>query len=394
MSYIAIADSRYGTKIGMFNGSPEPLFKSYNCELNCGTVTINWKERPAGMCHAPKEYRSELDMSGGCLVGERFYENEVPIEERVYGKFVHDKRYKKVVYRRASDQGNSGWVKKRMKIFSRSAGYRSRKELGGYEGICETFYVNGRAITQKFTHINGVNAYDIKIGVKCVDVMGPRNRLICVFKSDSPTARPDRLGNPIVNDFDMYKTYYLERRNANGVLLMSGQKVDGKKEGAWVEGKESGRYNAGIRVGKWKIDGIMYKYERGTAIPYELLEKANNMSIKEILAIPNTQVRALVMQKAKITDEVLKTATELIHEATQVMTTTNGKVVKNPIKLYEYPDLNGMMNKYIEVICPTTATKYQLDVPRDATDAIEALQWTYGVDKMAGDKPLKFVEET
>jgi hypothetical protein len=154
--------------------------------------------------------------------------------------------------------------------------------------------------------------------------------------------------------------------------------------------KEEGEYENDQRIGTWLIGGKEYVYHRGTAMPKELWEKPKEeLDLKEVLKIDNTQVRSLLLEKAEATPEKIASLGELIHQATQMMAHKK----KKKMRLYSVNVPNDDPMKFLQVECPSTDTKYFLRVPPTATKCHEALQWTYGRGQTFR-KQLKFVEET
>jgi hypothetical protein len=376
---ISIAD----THNALTNGG----FKAFNWNINSPRAKITIEYIDSGSISSLARWymhKHVITLDHGCMASEKKYKyhdswgedpNDTPkLEYEIkYGKYVQDKRYKTQKYRHAHYNGSDGLIRLNTRL------------LNLWPGICESLWVHGRLLKQSFFHRNGKLAYELRPCDKTFEVRTPRGALHMKLSPHSKVVvsrkqgiwRGYGYGEPILNHVDAIKSYYIEKYE-KGEIVEIGCYVDGKRKYDWV------------------VNGEKVYYERGTAIPKEYIDMMRNgkqMTIPELMKIENTQVRAIMFEKSEVTQEQLKSACELIDEAVQVMN-SSGKEVRNPMKLYKYPSMDGHLNKFLEVICPTTGTKYQLDVPKDSEKCMDALQWTYGVDQMLNDKPIQFVEET
>ncbi|MDD5423046.1 MAG: hypothetical protein PHT32_06480 [Candidatus Omnitrophica bacterium] len=391
MTMISIAD----TKNSLFHGG----FKAFQGDIlaSHGEIDIVYRERSStAMCSPVREYRSKVIIERGSMAKELSWIDNNLQYSVDYGKYIQDKRFKKEHYRRASIHGNDGIIRKNTDLFQK------------YEGMCESLYVQGRLISQRFIYPNGRIAYSLKPNSADIQILHPNGKVIMNFKPFQKLQSPKYHGSPLPNSFKEYRNCSIEEWNGNGALLQRGQKKDGKKEGLWIETKyvhipkpivkrmkashlrEEGEYENEQRIGTWLIDGKEYVYHRGTAIPKELWEKPKEeLDLKDVLKIDNTQVRSLLLEKAEATPEKIASLGELIHQATQMM----ARRKKKKMRLYSVKVPNDDPMKFLQVECPSTDTKYFLRVPPTATKCHEALQWTYGRGRIF-QKQLKFVEET
>lgn len=391
MTMISIADTRNSLLHGGFKACHTEI------EAGSGEIEILFRQRTGASSLCPvKTYRYLVTVERSSMSKEMFWIDNNLNYAIDYGDFDHDKRYKSAHYRKVSPHGGDGLMRVNTRLFNK------------WEGMCESLYINGRFMSQKFIYQNAVVAYDIKASSKDITVLHPNGSVVMIFRTTEKLTKPGEYGAPVPHYFEKHRNCYIEERTGNNELLRRGNLVDGKKSGLWHEVKsyhrenpstrrsrnshlkEAGHYDNDQRTGVWTIGDTEYIYHRGTAIPKYLWEKPKEeLDLKEVLKIDNTQVRSMLLEKAEATPEKIASLGELIHQATQMM----ARKKKKKMRLYSVTVPNDDPMKFLQVECPSTDTKYFLRVPPTATKCHEALQWTYGRGRIF-HKQLKFVEET
>ncbi len=389
MTMISIADSKNSLMYGGFKACQMEIDHGY------GEIEIIFRERTSSMS-PPKTHRCLVEIRRGYMDKEiKWTDNNLNYTVD-YGDFDHDKRYKTTHYRKVSPFGGDGLMRLNTRLFNK------------WDGMCESLYVNGRFISQKFIYPNAVIAYDIKASSKNITVRHPNGTVVMIFRTTEKITKPGTYGAPVPHYFEKCRNCFIEERTGNNELLRQGHLVDGNKSGLWHEVKryhrenpsvrryrdshlkEAGHYDNNQRIGMWTIGDIEYIYHRGTAIPKHLWDTPKEkLDLKEVLKVDNTQARALLLEKAEATPAKIASLGELIHEATQIMAHKK----KKKMRLYSVSVAKDDPMKFLQVECPSTGTNYYLAVPPTAKKCQEALQWTYGRG-MITDKVIKFVEET
>ena len=391
MTMISIADSKNSL---MYGG-----FKACHTEIEAGSVEIEilFRQRTGYSSLCPvKTHRFLIEVQRGSMSKEMKWTDNNLNYTVDYGDFDHDKRYKAAHYRKVSPHGGDGLMRINTRLFNK------------WDGMCESLYVNGHFMSQKFIYPNAVVAYDIKASSKDITVLHPNGSIVMNFRTTEKLTKPGEYGSPVPHYFEKHRNCYIEERSGNNELLRQGHLVEGMKSGLWHEVqvyhkqdpsirrhrdshlKEIGHYDNNQRIGMWTIGDIEYIYHRGTAIPKHLWDTPKEkLDLKEILKIDNTQARALLLEKAEATPAKIASLGELIHEATQIMAHKK----KKKMRLYSVSVAKDDPMKFLQVECPSTGTNYYLAVPPTAKKCQEALQWTYGRG-MITNKPITFVEET
>lgn len=161
--------------------------------------------------------------------------------------------------------------------------------------------------------------------------------------------------------------------------------------------KHRGEFRNRQRTGAWILRGSPVYFVHGVAINKKLWDTPpEKLNIKKVIRIKNAQMRAALL--AKIGPERL--VKEL--RGKTIDKTKNGmRLIELPIKLDEGRGKKNQHMRILQVTCPSTKTKYYLNVPdyivtgdkRIKLDKCEpARQWT-----MMNDNPkkrIKFAVET
>jgi hypothetical protein len=252
---------------------------------------------------------------------------------------------------------------------------RAKEKLFGNDGICHSWYHNGRLMRQRFIYANNHIAYNYNSrGKECI-VRDPKGEEIYKMKglidcrglwgghsvfNREPLYYGD--GTPVEPEGDIRAEWFLRSKpfelSFKGRVILSGQYENGQKIGRWIEG------------------GRVFYYERGVPIPKKLFEMPlEKLNVKEILNLPNAQTRMALM--SRIPPERIAKVGRLIHS-------------QGEMRLYS---IKGYDTRILRVKCPTTGSFYFLNVPSDSNHCERARQWTFHV----GDgiqKPIKFALET
>jgi hypothetical protein len=281
------------------------------------------------------------------------WDNKLKIEGKptyhiIYGKF--EKLGKtSVSFKQGSGQSKHGKA-------------RRAEKLGGHEGVCHSWYKNGRLIRQKFIYDNGKHAYNYNA---CGNV--------CTIK--------DYDGNVLFEvkgylsgkiDNAMYEGHSVFGRPMEDWFNYSKPFEVIKKGKTFYKGEVKDRQ----RVGEWFIDGKEYCYVKGVEIPKKLFNTPpDKLDPLAILKLPNAQARMALM--SKIDPKRIADCGKVVHK-------------DGDMRLYAIKNLEV---KILRVRCTTTKAYYYLRVPKDSKQCEQARQWTFGVGENF-DKPIKFEVET
>lgn len=334
---------------------------------NSGITTIS-----SGKCNGRSVYDSLMNgkviISGLDPTGRSFqriavikdgevWDNTLKVENKtvhriVYGQFEKDNRSGRgreiIHFKKGTGTGRHGKARRFEKLF-------------GHDGVCHSWYKNGRLVRQKFIYDNKITAYDYNAF-----------RASCTVK--------DYAGNVYYEI-----TGVLDGR---GSAYRGGHAIIGRNMEYWFNANHpfevkrrgrviyAGQTENNQRVGKWVLSGKINYYESGVAIPKKLYETpADKLDPVEILKIDNAQLRMALIHK--IGPEKVAEVGKVIHR-------------DKDMRLY---DIKGYDVRVLRVRCPTTKVYYFLRVPRDTTKCEEARQWTFGVGE-GFNEPIQFARET
>lgn len=269
-----------------------------------------------------------------------------------YGKFEKDLRNGREIvhFRSGTGKGKHGKARRYEKLF-------------GCEGVCHSWYKNGRLVRQKFIYDDNVVAYNYNAyGSSCIvkDYYGNvLYELKGILDGRGNAYRGDGGHSVLSRDMEYwFNTEYPFEVKKHGRVIYAGQ----------IENHQ--------RVGRWVIKGKAYYYEHGVAIPKKLFDTPpDQLNPVDILKIDNAQLRMALC--AKIGPEKIAAAGRVIHK--------DGEMRLFRIKGY---DVN-----VLRVKCPSTGSIYFLRVPHDTKKCEEARQWTFGVGD-GFNEPIEFAMET
>ena len=161
--------------------------------------------------------------------------------------------------------------------------------------------------------------------------------------------------------------------------------------------KHRGEFQNRQRTGEWILKGRPVYFVHGVTIAKKLWDTPpEKLSIRKVIRIKNAQMRAALL--AKIGPERLVKG---LKGKTIDSTKSGMRLIQLPIKLDEGRGKKNQHMRILQVTCPSTKTKYYLNVPdyivtgdkRIKLDKCEsARQWT-----MMNDNPkkrIKFAVET
>lgn len=309
---------------------------------------VNGKLTIKGVNSDNKLFERKVEMREGQVWDNKLKIEGKPTYHIVYGKF--EKLGKtSVSFKRGTGQSKHGKARRFEKLF-------------GYEGVCHSWYKNGRLVRQKFIYDNGKYAYDY-------NAYGD----VCSVK--------DYYGEPL---FEVKGYFSGKIDNA----MREGHSVFSKPMEEWFNyskpfevikrGKTfyKGEVKDRQRVGEWFIDGKEYCFVKGVEIPKKLYmtppEKLNPL---EILKLPNAQTRMALM--SKVDPKRIADCGKVIHK-------------DKDMRLYA---IKNFEVKILRVRCTTTKAYYYLRVPKDSKKCEQARQWTFGVGE-SFNEPIKFEVET
>jgi hypothetical protein len=239
---------------------------------------------------------------------------------------------------------------------------RSIEKFYGKNGVCHSWYSNGRLVRQRYVYDNRKVAYDYRFGNKPFFIKNYDGNAIYEVQG-----RLDGRNNAYYGCHSV-----LSRPMAEWFLQSAPFEV--KKNGKpFLKGEHT---TGGQRIGEWYIDGKQFFYQNGVAIPKKLYETPpDKLDPVKILQMTNAQVRMALM--SRIEPERIAKAGKIIHK-------------DGDMRLY---DIEGFDTKILRVKCTTTGAFYYLMVPKDSKECEPARQWTFGVGEWF-DKPIKFAKET
>lgn len=238
---------------------------------------------------------------------------------------------------------------------------RRYEKLFGKNGVCHSWYKNGRLVRQKFIYDNKKTAYDYNAFRGEYIVKDHKGGILFEIKGSLTTKDSAYYGCHSVLAKDM--RYWFNETKPFEV------KKDGKIFYA-------GLINNHQRVGEWVENGKKCFYVNGVAIPKRLYETPpEKLDPAKIIKLPNAQLRMAMMEK--IGPDRIAEIGRVVHK-------------DKAMRLY---DIKNYDVRILRVQCPTTNAYYYLKVPKDSSKCEEARQWTFGVGN-GFNEPIKFAKET
>jgi hypothetical protein len=146
----------------------------------------------------------------------------------------------------------------------------------------------------------------------------------------------------------------------------------------------AGEYRNNQRLGRWIENGKAVFYEHGVAIPEKLFNTApDKLDLKKLLKIPNAQLRMAMLEKARGDRNFGKRLAAM------------GKVVHRDGKMRLYA-VRRLDTRVLLVVCPSTGSRYFINVPHDSKNCEAARQWTFhvGAGVHTNGNQIKFSQET
>jgi hypothetical protein len=262
-------------------------------------------------------------------------------------------------------------------------------ELFDKDGVCHSWYKQGRLMRQKFIYDNQVLAYDWKLGAKETSVKDYYGKPLYHIKGEIDSSRRwagDTLFDTEMIRWTISRSFEIQKHIPifGMEVVLSGQyDGQGNRTGKWVEGVDTGEYLNSQRNGKWMLGGKEVFYEHGVAIPKKLHETPpEKLDIKKVLKEPNAQLRMALMAKARHDRNFGRRMAELGNEVHR----------QGSMRLY---DIKGFDTRILRVQCPSTKSLYFIQVPQDSQRCEEARQWTFHKGEgLHINGNIKFAQET
>jgi hypothetical protein len=282
---------------------------------------------------------------------------------------------------------------------------RLDQKLFGKKGKCRTRYSRGRMLWQDFRYANHhlayrlnqsdkevvIKYYDGKVAgiVRCPE-KGFSTRGGEVSRSDTHTCYKGEAYFKVNKreDWEDEKRDFDFSRDGNCQFIFYDRRGNIRTKG---------EYKNRQRVGEWVVRGKSVYFISGVMVAKKLWDTPpEKLNIKTVLRLKNAQMRAALLARI---------GAERITKECKYKTIDQ---TKNGMKLMEFPikvdDGNGSVKSHMRILmvtCPSTKTKYYLQVPdfvwdggkKTKLDKCEvARQWTFGVDDPR--KKIKFAVET
>lgn len=251
-------------------------------------------------------------------------------------------------------------------------------QLFGHDVAVHSWYKQGRLVRQKVIYTSGKLAYDWR----------GRGKEFIVYN-----------GHPMFAGEQMYRiTGELSTGNYHG-----GYSVLDRGMGEWFSRRTpfkveryggkgewelwyAGEYSHNQKVGRWIEEGKVVFYEHGVAIPEDLFNTPPaKLNLKALLRLPNAQLRMAMLEKAREDRNFGKRLAQIGKEVHRDGT----------MRLYH---VKGLHTRVLRVVCPSTNSRYFINVPLDSKSCESARQWTFhlgaGVRLNAGQNEIKFTQET
>jgi hypothetical protein len=320
--------------------------RSFSHELMNGKIILTGNDDDGRPCK-----RVAIIKDGEVWDDSLMVDNKM-VHRIVYGEFM--KNYQNgreiVHFRKGTGMGKHGKARRNEKLF-------------GHDGVCHSWYKQGRLVQQKFIYDNGRIAYNYKASSSSCVVRDYAGNVYYEIKGVL-----DGRGN----------MYYGGRCHAIISRKMEYwfnkvQSFEVKRRGRVVY---AGQMENNQRTGKWILNGQAFYYEHGVAIPKKLFDTpSDQLNPVDILKINNAQLRMALMEKIG-PDRIIQCG-KIVHKDKEM-------------RLYNIPKYDV---RILRVQCPTTKSYYFLRVPKDTQKCEEARQWTFGVGE-GFNEPIKFARET
>lgn len=293
-----------------------------------------------------KPFQRIIRFDDGKLIDNKLIEDNKTVHHVVYGKY--ETTPEGIIRFKGSGKGKHGKS-------------RRQEQLFGHDGVCHSWYSNGRLRRQKYVYDNGKVAYDFKASSLSCTVKDYDGCILYEIKGRLDSRHSAYYGCHSVFHKPMHE-WFLQTTpfevKKKGIPIYAGQSFNNQ------------------RVGKWVENGKIFYYEHGVQIPEILYHTpADKLDVNKILRLQNAQVRMALM--SKIGPERIADAGKVIHK-------------EGNMRLYDIPNYDV---RILRVRCPTTKSFYFLQVPKDSNKCEEARQWTFHVGTNF-DKPIKFLKET
>ncbi len=319
--------------------------RSVHQDLNEGRITIT------GMDTDGRTIQRVVKIANGEVQDNKLVRNGETVHHVVYGAFetIKSEAGRNITHFRKGGKGKHGKARRHEKLF-------------GVDGVCHSWYKQGRLIRQKFIYDNGRTAYDYNAFRKDCTVKDSEGLLLYEVSGALDGRNNAYQGGHSVFSRRSMEDWFVQTHpfavKKRGKTVYAGHVVNHQK------------------VGKWVVGGKAVYYEHGVEIPRKLYETPpEKLDPLNILKLKNAQTRMALM--AKINPERVAEVGKVIHE-------------DGAMRLY---DIRGYEVRILRVQCPQTKSFYFLNVPKDSTECEEARQWTFRVGT-AFDKPIKFKIET
>lgn len=234
--------------------------------------------------------------------------------------------------------------------------------------IVHSWYKTGRLVRQKVIYVStGKLAYDWKGKSGTMRVYTCAGNDMCALtgtlSSNHQWAGRALLDRPMHEWFNQRAPFSVEK--------------DGK---VWY----AGEYRNHQRFGRWIENGKAVFYEHGVPIPEKLFNTApEKLDLKKLLKIPNAQLRMAMLEKARGDRHFGKRLAAM------------GKVIHRDGKMRLYA-VRGLDTRVLLVVCPSTGSRYFINVPHDSTNCEDARQWTFHLHAgvRTNGNQIKFSQET
>lgn len=312
-----------------------------------GRITIT------GTDASGKSFQRIAEVRDGEIWDTTLKEKGETVHRIAYGKFEsikHPDGREIVHFKKGTGKGKHGKSRRHESIF-------------GFPGWCHSWYKNGRLVQQKFIYDNKKTAYDYNAYKQECIVKDPEGLILYEIKGALAAVQH--------NAYRGCHSVFAEEKME--YWFNPSIPFEVKKRGKIIY---AGQENNHQRIGKWIINGKIFYFQNGVAIPKKLYETPpEKLDPAEILKIENAQLRMAMMEK--IGPERIAELGKTIHK-------------DGDMRLYDIPKYNV---RILRVRCTTTKAFYFLRVPKDATKCEEARQWTFHVGTDIA-KPIKFAVET
>ena len=270
---------------------------------------------------------------------------------------------------------------------------RYDQKMFGFPGKCRTMYSRGRLVWQEFRYLNRKLAYHFNLTDKMVKLKRPYGELACVIECTGKgfSRNPDRDNGRLDGRAYFGSIAGCQNRDYEG--RFENRNLDFSRDGNLrftsfdTKGRlySQGEFRNRQRVGEWVIAGRHVYFIRGVEVAKKLWDTPpEKLKFKTILKLKNAQLRAALIARAGY-ERLVK---EFKHKVIHMDKKRGNTLMEFPIRA---TDPNGMKSwlRILQVLCPSTKTKYFLSVPdyvwdggrKTKLDTCErARQWTFHRD--------------